>query len=348
MADDPNLYGYCGGNPVNFTDPTGHFKLNVKMDWLGGSLGFLSSKIEGLGEALSGFSLLSSAGTFFSKLKNFATMKGFKTDTQLEIEKNTKNASKGVSGDKTVVEAQSYLSVMEFDLGTYGPNKNGVDGKPVGLTTKAVKLFQELNGMEQTGVIDPETLNLIKEVTLTGHTMATLTIKAYVENIGSFERPTPGWLTSAYGKRKSFSYTGSDGKPRKGTKIHRGWDIGNVEGTSIKAVAGGRVIFAGEWTGLGKTVVIDHGYGIYSYYLHLKDFSVNASNYFQSNQVVQKGQAIGSMGKIGTGPHLHFAISIGNKLCNYVDPLMFYVKPPVPIDEKRVGKNEAGQYYNKN
>ena len=86
VADDPNLYGYCGQNPINFTDPTGHFKLDVKMDWLGGSLGVLSSKIDGLGEVLSGFSLLNSAGTFFNKLKNLAAKKGFKTDTQLEIE----------------------------------------------------------------------------------------------------------------------------------------------------------------------------------------------------------------------------------------------------------------------
>lgn len=187
MADDPNLYGYCGGNPVNFIDPTGHFKLNVKMDWLGGSLGFLSSKIDGLGEALSGFSFLTNTGKFFGNLgerfKNLFKSNGFKTNDQLSAEIKIQEAAKGVTGKKEVVEAQTYLTVMGFPIGSSGPNNNGVDGQAGSKTEAAVKSFQKMNGMEPTGIIDPETLNKMKSVAESGNDIRGLALTAHKKGV---------------------------------------------------------------------------------------------------------------------------------------------------------------------
>ena len=55
----------------------------------------------------------------------------------------------------------------------------------------------------------------------------------------------------------------------------------------------------------GKTILIDHGQGVFSSYSHLSEINVN------ENQVVKQGDVIGAVGMTGrsTGPHLHFAVT---------------------------------------
>ena len=95
---------------------------------------------------------------------------------------------------------------------------------------------------------------------------------------------------------------------------HPGLDISAVAGTPILASAAGRVTFAGTRTGYGKTVEIDHGYGISSLYAHLSRLDV------QLGDVVERGQLVGAMGTTGrsTGPHLHFEVRLDG---NAVDPM---------------------------
>jgi murein DD-endopeptidase MepM/ murein hydrolase activator NlpD len=86
---------------------------------------------------------------------------------------------------------------------------------------------------------------------------------------------------------------------------HYGLDIAADYGSSVRAAAGGTVIFAGwKGNGGGYQVWVAHGSGLYSTYNHMSAISVG------SGQQVAKGQQVGRIGQSGraTGPHLHFEV----------------------------------------
>lgn len=111
-------------------------------------------------------------------------------------------------------------------------------------------------------------------------------------------RPVEGVTTSEYGLRREFN--GQKRNP------HRGLDLDGNLGDSILAVESGKVILVAEHYYGGKTVVIDHGLGVLSAYLHMHSFAVT------QGQQVTRGQEIGTVGKTGrvTGPHLHLSLSV--------------------------------------
>jgi murein DD-endopeptidase MepM/ murein hydrolase activator NlpD len=86
---------------------------------------------------------------------------------------------------------------------------------------------------------------------------------------------------------------------------HYGLDIAADYGSSVRAAAGGTVIFAGwKSNGGGYQVWVAHGSGLYSTYNHMSAISVG------SGQHVSEGQQVGRVGQSGraTGPHLHFEV----------------------------------------
>lgn len=118
--------------------------------------------------------------------------------------------------------------------------------------------------------------------------------------------PAKGWLTSRFGPRVS-PFTGR-------RQVHAGIDIAAASGTSIYAPARGRVSFVGRKGPLGKTVVLDHGFGVKTVYGHTKEIHVSAG------ETVERGQEIAAIGSTGrsTGPHLHYVVEVAGKA---VDPL---------------------------
>jgi len=114
---------------------------------------------------------------------------------------------------------------------------------------------------------------------------------------GSFIMPVEGRVSTSFGLERyvngHFSYR------------HRGVDLACPEGTPVKAAAAGTVSLADDAFILhGKTIILDHGQGVSSLYLHLSAIEVTAG------QQVEAGQVIGRVGSTGvaTGPHLHFAV----------------------------------------
>ncbi|MDT0306575.1 transglycosylase family protein [Streptomyces sp. DSM 44917] len=100
---------------------------------------------------------------------------------------------------------------------------------------------------------------------------------------------------------------------------HTGVDFPVATGTSIRAVAEGRVVSAG-WAGsYGYEVIIRHADGRYSQYAHLSAISVS------EGQPVNSGQRIGRSGSTGnsSGPHLHFEIRTGTGFGSDIDPLAY-------------------------
>lgn len=99
--------------------------------------------------------------------------------------------------------------------------------------------------------------------------------------------------------------------------LHKGTDFRANTGTPVKAINGGIVRLAREFTVYGKTVVIDHGGGVQSLSLHLSKISVN------EGQKVSCGQTIGLSGESGyaLGPHLHLSVRVSGIS---IDPMKFF------------------------
>ncbi len=119
--------------------------------------------------------------------------------------------------------------------------------------------------------------------------------------------PAKGWLTSRFGYRIS-PFTNA-------RQFHAGIDIAGAEGTPVIAPADGRVTFAGTRGPLGRSLIIEHGYGIRTLYGHLHDLEVKRGD------VVQRGQRVASLGSTGrsTGPHLHYVVEVHGKAKNPLD-----------------------------
>lgn len=133
---------------------------------------------------------------------------------------------------------------------------------------------------------------------------------------GTMQWPLPGYTHIS-------SYFGNRLHPiLKVYKFHSGIDISAPQGTYVHAAASGKVIWAG-WRsgGGGNTVIIDHGGGITTLYLHI----MNGGILVKEGQQVAAGDVIAKVGSTGlsTGPHLHFTVK---KNGDSVDPLK-YVSP---------------------
>lgn len=113
-----------------------------------------------------------------------------------------------------------------------------------------------------------------------------------------------GWVSSGFGQR-SDPFTGR-------SAIHEGVDIASRFGSTIKAMGGGVVSYAGDKEGYGCTVEINHGNGYTTRYAHCKSTLVRVGDR------VTKGQGVALVGTTGrsTGPHLHFEVLRDGKAVN--------------------------------
>lgn len=117
-----------------------------------------------------------------------------------------------------------------------------------------------------------------------------------------------------------YSYFGYRTSPITGKReYHSGIDIGGAYGADIVASLAGQVTKA-TWSSMnGNHVVIDHGNGVTTHYLHASKLLVKAGDYVKQGQVIMK---CGSTGW-STAPHLHFTIRVNGALvdpCDYVSP----------------------------
>ncbi len=96
-------------------------------------------------------------------------------------------------------------------------------------------------------------------------------------------------------------------------QFHNGIDIGAAGGSAIVAAYNGKVVAADYSGSMGNYIMIDHGDGIYTIYMHASALYVSAG------AEVSRGQKIAAVGSTGrsTGNHLHFSVRVGG---NYVTP----------------------------
>ncbi|GAB4266421.1 MAG: DUF5930 domain-containing protein [Pararhodobacter sp.] len=140
-------------------------------------------------------------------------------------------------------------------------------------------------------------------------------VMAALEEIDMFRiaaQRTP-FAMPVYGARQTSGF-GTRRDPRTGgRRMHNGIDwAGLPRGTPIHATADGVVTHAGRQSGFGNLVIVQHDFGIETYYAHLNSINVRVG------QRVSRGDQIGGMGNTGrsTGVHLHYEIRVGGRPIN--------------------------------
>jgi murein DD-endopeptidase MepM/ murein hydrolase activator NlpD len=98
-------------------------------------------------------------------------------------------------------------------------------------------------------------------------------------------------------------------------QIHLGIDLASLARSSVPAANKGKVAFEGNLGIYGNTVLLDHGFGIFSMYSHLSEISV------QKGQIVSRGDSLGRTGSTGLagGDHLHYSILIHHTFVNPIE-----------------------------
>ena len=123
--------------------------------------------------------------------------------------------------------------------------------------------------------------------------------------------PASGRITSQFGSRS---------QPTKGASTnHKGIDIGAPTGKDIVAAAAGEVVISTYSYSAGNYVMVNHGGGVYTVYMHASKLLCKVGDTVKQGQVIAK---VGSTG-YSTGPHLHFGIRVNG---TYVNPTQ-YVSP---------------------
>lgn len=137
--------------------------------------------------------------------------------------------------------------------------------------------------------------------------LAAANVAARTYDGGMFAWPCPSYtrISDQYGNRMH---------PTLGVeKFHNGIDLAAPYGSSILAAYDGDVVAAAYSSSMGNYIMIDHGDGLYTIYMHA------SALYVSSGQMVTKGQKIAAVGSTGrsTGNHLHFGVRFKG---NYVSP----------------------------
>lgn len=116
------------------------------------------------------------------------------------------------------------------------------------------------------------------------------------------------WTSSHFGKRKD-PYNGR-------WAMHEGVDLAATAGSPVHATAPGTVVFAGQKSGYGRMVEVDHGFGIRTRYAHLRSIQAKRGDRVAHRQTIG---ALGSSGR-STGPHVHYEVLVEGEP---VDPSNF-------------------------
>jgi murein DD-endopeptidase MepM/ murein hydrolase activator NlpD len=125
---------------------------------------------------------------------------------------------------------------------------------------------------------------------------------------GAFRIPLDGVKTGGnFGKRRVLN--GKSNSP------HSGVDLPSPTGTPVHAAQSGRVVLAEELYFAGNTVVIDHGFGVYTLYGHFSEIDAKVGDEVKVGDVIGK---VGATGRV-TGPHLHWGLEVDRARVNAME-----------------------------
>jgi len=187
----------------------------------------------------------------------------------------------------------------EFDFDS-APASGGPESEGSGVTAQIPDISMKLNDLEQKVALRDSQLNALENVIIDRD------LKKQIHPEG---RPVKsGFISSYFGERED-PFSGEEA-------YHKGVDFAGTAGANVVAVAAGVVTWAGNRTGYGNLVEINHGDGYVTRYAH------NQRTLVTVGQTVKRGDAIALMGSTGrsTGPHVHFEVIRNGR---QVNPLTF-------------------------
>ncbi|MBV8783949.1 MAG: M23 family metallopeptidase [Gammaproteobacteria bacterium] len=190
------------------------------------------------------------------------------------------------------------ISSREFNFEQEPPRGGGAEGE--GVSAQIPDLSQMLSSLEQKVDLRQSQLAALENAILARE------LKAQIHPQG---RPVEeGFISSYFGAREDPF----DGREA----FHKGVDFAGAAGQTVVAVAAGIVTWAGERTGFGKLIEVNHGDGYVTRYAH------NERTLVTVGQTVTRGEPLALMGSTGrsTGPHVHFEVLRNGR---QVDPLSF-------------------------
>lgn len=229
-----------------------------------------------------------------------------KLDEYVETRKYVELCKEELEAEKEVLdEAKEAVRQEEASVNTLIGEKEAqivsVSGD-IANKEAAIKEYEEMIAQE-----NAEIAALEKAVAEERARLEAENAQARIYNGGMFTWPCPGY------KRISDEY-GNRMHPILGVeKFHNGIDLAASTGTPILAAYDGDVVAADYSGSMGNYIMIDHGSGLYTIYMHC------SALYVSKGQSVSKGQNIAAVGSTGrsTGPHLHFSVRLNG---NYVSP----------------------------
>ena len=184
------------------------------------------------------------------------------------------------SAELVVIFPNGAKEVQKLTIAPRAWNIEKVDGVPQKLVTP-----------------DPDTLkHILAENKLMVAARAQLDLTPYFQS--GLIRPAEGRISGVFGSQRILN--GTPGS------FHAGLDIAGPIGTPIRATADGVVVLRHEMMIMtGSTVVLNHGYGLQTVYIHMSAIKV------ADGQRVKQGDVIGEIGMTGraNGPHLHFGVT---------------------------------------
>jgi len=180
------------------------------------------------------------------------------------------------------------------------PPRGGPEGDSEGMSAQIPDLSVMLAQLEQRVDLRESQLSALENVILA---------RELHEEIHPEGRPVAKGFISSYFGERADPFDGLEA-------FHKGVDFAGSAGSPVTAVAAGVVTWAGERTGYGKLVEINHGDGFTTRYAH------NERTLVTVGQTVKRGESVALMGSTGrsTGPHVHFEVLRNGR---QVDPLSF-------------------------
>jgi murein DD-endopeptidase MepM/ murein hydrolase activator NlpD len=178
------------------------------------------------------------------------------------------------------------------------PPRGGPEGE--GTSAEIPDLSSMLNQLEQRVDLRESQLSALENLILA---------RELKQEIHPEGRPVANGFISSYFGERADPFDGREA-------FHKGVDFAGVPGSNVNAVAAGIVTWAGERSGYGKLVEINHGDGFVTRYAHNERTLVNVG------ETVKRGEPVALMGSTGhsTGPHVHFEVLRNGR---QVDPLSF-------------------------
>ncbi len=130
---------------------------------------------------------------------------------------------------------------------------------------------------------------------------------------GRFLQLRDSEVTATFNDERFYYYKGK----LVDIKYHKGYDLASVRNAKVQAANNGIVVFEGYLGVYGNTIIIDHGFGIFSLYGHLQSFLVKKGEFVRKGQIIAITDTTGLAG----GDHLHFDVLVDGY---YVNPIEWW------------------------